>query len=90
MLVCEVGDYSGNSGLARAWRRRVGLQAEWGWILAVPCNRPYARKPLDPRDIARDFGIDRHIITKRLHTLKRLADLRGDHAVIICLDYGEA
>jgi hypothetical protein len=57
--------------------------------VVVPCNRPYTRNPLDRRYIAKELGIEWHIITKRLHKLKRLADLRGDHSVIICLDDGE-
>jgi len=57
--------------------------------VVVPCARPYARHPLDRKYLERELGIDWHILTKRLHNLKRLADLRGDDSVIICLDDGE-
>ena len=57
--------------------------------MVVPCNRPSARNTLDRKHIASELGIDWHTISKRLHKLKRVARLRGDQSVIVCLDDGE-
>jgi hypothetical protein len=57
--------------------------------MAVPCNRPYARNPLDRQYVASELGLDEHDVSDRLHTIKRLAGLKGHDSVVICLDDGE-
>ena len=57
--------------------------------MALPCNRPYARSTLDRAYVASRLGLDEYDVTVRLHKLKRIAALRGDDSVVICLDDGE-
>jgi hypothetical protein len=57
--------------------------------MTVPCNRPYAKNPLDRAYVASRLGLGEYIVNVRLHKLKRIASLRGDDSVIICLDDGE-
>lgn len=57
--------------------------------MTIPCNRPYARVPLDRAFLATALGLDEHLLSVRLHKMKRLAGLRGGDAVTICLDDGE-
>lgn len=57
--------------------------------MAVPCNRPYGRVPLDLRFVADQLGLDEYDVSERLHTIKRRQGLKGADAVIICLDDGE-
>jgi hypothetical protein len=57
--------------------------------MALPCNRPYNHNPLDRKYVAKELGLDEHVVSERLHTIKRLAGLRGNDSVVICLDDGE-
>jgi hypothetical protein len=57
--------------------------------MALPCNKPYARNPLDRAYVASQLGLSQYDVSIRLHTIKRLAALRGDDSVVICLDDGE-
>ena len=57
--------------------------------MPLPCHRPYARNPLDRTYVGNQLGLDGHRVTVRLHKLKRIAGLRGDDCVVICLDDGE-
>jgi hypothetical protein len=57
--------------------------------MTVPCNRPYAKNPLDRAYVASRLGLREYIVNVRLHKLKRIASLRGDDSVVICLDDGE-
>jgi hypothetical protein len=57
--------------------------------MSLPCNRPYTGSPLDRTYVGRQLGLDAHRVTVSLHKLKRIAGLRGDDRVTICLDDGE-
>lgn len=56
--------------------------------MAIPCNRPYSRNPLDGKYMAGQLGLSEYDVRERLHTIKRFSGLRGDHSVVICLDNG--
>jgi hypothetical protein len=53
--------------------------------MTVPCNRPYAKNPLDRAYVASRLGLGEYIVNVRLHKLKRIASLRGDDSVVIYL-----
>ena len=57
--------------------------------MPLPCLRPYARNSLDRTYVGNQLGLDAHRVTVMLHKLKRIAGLRGDGSVAICLDDGE-
>jgi hypothetical protein len=57
--------------------------------MTIPCNRPYDTVPLDRVYLALWFGLSEHLLSVRLHKMKRLAGLRGADIVTICLDDGE-
>ena len=56
--------------------------------MTIPCNRPYDTVPLNRAFLARCFGLDEHVLSVRLHKMKRLSGLRGSDSVTICLDNG--
>jgi hypothetical protein len=57
--------------------------------MALPCNRPYTKNPLDRRYVASQLGLSEYDVSDRLHTIKRVHGLKGDDSVVICLDDGE-
>jgi hypothetical protein len=53
-----------------------------------PCNALYTRIPLDRAYVASRLGLDPHVLSGRLHKMKKATGIKGA-SVWVCLDDGE-